>query len=125
MSGFTVRYGGGATSGLTISDRGGIRFQSAATSTMSNALIRDNMQQGIRVTGGTPLTMSNTTISNHTVKIAGVAYGLDVVSPSSVVMNSVAFQNNEKDILGEGAVVVTCADANCGTPTSDPAGLMQ
>src|SRR3989344_3327779 len=123
MSGFTIRYAGGHTSGTNTTSRGAVFFASAATSTIRNALIDNTRQQGLRVTGSTRLSLGNTSISNHTAKISGSAAGISLESPATVVMDSVSFTNNEIDITGSGTI--TCSGATCGTPTSSPAGLLQ
>ena len=118
MSGFTVSYAGGNTTAAG-EDRGCIKISGdVAASTVSNALFDSNYQYGVRISGGSVLTVSNSTFQNHT-NGKTADYAALFVSGSTASLSDIIFANNTKwDIRATGGYSVSCT--NCGAPVTDP-----
>jgi parallel beta-helix repeat protein len=122
MSGFTVRYAGGKTA-ASGNDKGGIKFTGGtATSTIANALIQDNYQYGIRAFSGVSLSVSNTTIKNHTEEKQPPAAGI-ILFDSDLELQNMTFDNNDLDVYALGSYSLNCLE-NCSTANTDPIGLL-
>lgn len=121
MSGFTLSYAGAKTS-VSGNDKGGIKFAGgSSTSTIANALFDNNYQYGIRLEGGTNLIVNNTTFRNHTEQKVASSTAVWLFD-SSIELQDIIFENNDLDIGAYGASTVSCL--NCGTPTTNPIGLL-
>jgi len=121
LNGFTLRYAGAVTTSSG-NDKGGIKFDGGtATSTITNALFDNNYQFGIRLQNSTKLTVSDTTFKNHTEQKVAPATAV-WLTDSSIELQDIIFESNDLDIHSFSASTVSCL--NCGTPTTDPAGLL-
>ncbi|MBI4121324.1 MAG: right-handed parallel beta-helix repeat-containing protein [Parcubacteria group bacterium] len=120
LSGFTLRYGGGTLSGGS-TNKAGIKIVTNATSTIANALIEHNLHYGMRVEDDATLQMSNTTIRNHTEGSGDIGRGMRIRN-STATLSDITFSGNDTDIEGSGTNVISCT--NCGTPVTEPPGLL-
>jgi len=84
-------------------------------------LFDNNYQFGIRLQNSTKLTVSDTTFKNHTEQKVAPATAV-WLTDSSIELQDIIFESNDLDIHSFSASTVSCL--NCGTPTTDPAGLL-
>lgn len=120
LAGFTLRYAGGPRTGGGGDDRAGITILGSATSassTIGAALIEKNLQYGIRLADGARITLTDSTLKDHTERKTDKASAVRLMS-SHAELENIIFGNNELDISAIGAYSLLCA--NCGTPKTEP-----
>ncbi|MBI1999523.1 MAG: hypothetical protein HYS74_02670 [Parcubacteria group bacterium] len=90
--------------------------------TPTRALIENNYQYGMRLNGAANVSVSDTTIRNHTEKNIGTTAAGVYAENTSVSLSDITFSGNEIDVKGVGSNTISCT--NCGSPTTDPADLL-
>lgn len=123
LSGFTVKFAGQrATNPFFGESEGGFKVNGSSedSGTIAYALFSTNYQSGLNLSSVGSLSISTTTMENHTDESAGSASAIYAANSVAAFLN-MTFLGNQKDAVGTGTNVLTCT--NCGSPVTSPANL--
>lgn len=123
LSGFTIKFAGQRATNPFYGETEGafkINGSSESSGTLYYALFSTNYQSGLNLSGVGSLSVSTTTMENHTEESAGTASAIYVAN-STAAFTNITFIGNQKDAVGTGTNSLTCS--NCGTPVTSPSNL--
>ena len=125
LSGFSMKYAGQrATNPFYGESEGAFKINGSSedSGTIAYALFSTNYQSGLNLSSVGSLSVSTTTMENHTEESAGSASAIYAANSTAVFLN-VTFFGNQKDAVGTGTNALTCTSCTPATPNTSPANL--